>query len=539
MNSDKSSTVYPCPFSKKYGIPVEQAWALLKIFFIYRLLTAIVIIGLYFSPSLPASLEMLDRPLYFNVGGVYFILILLSGVLILWRKISYTTQAQVTIFIDIICLTLLMHACGGVSSGIGILLVISIAAGGMLVGGRCAFLFAAMASLAVLFEQVYAILHNNASTSSLTYSGMLGASYFTIALLSVVMAQRTERSELLAHERQKTIVQLEELNQHIIQYMQSGILILDIDGRVELYNQAAAQLLQQHHFAGKLSDQEKTLAEALQQWQHQPESDFKIVMLSCGNEVQVRFSSLKIAENTFYMLILEDIALYNQRLQQSKLASLGRLTASMAHEIRNPLGAISHAAQLLSEAPGLSPQDLRLTEIIHTHSQRVNEIIESILHLSRRKISRKSTIHLDLWLPDFVENLCEELETDRTIKIDMAAENIRIEMDEGHLRQILSNLCRNALKYGDDKQPVFIDVTLAQDKVQIHVMNFGPEIDEQVQQHLFEPFFTTSTSGTGLGLYISRELAALNQARLNYTYQSHKNDFTLTVKNARQQTLDV
>ena len=538
MQSDSSQKLYPCPFSKNYSIPKSQAWTLLKIFFVYRLLIASLFVALYLSGDSFSGLGEIKQPVFFMAGSAYFTLVLLSGLLCYWPKLSYTTQAQLSIFVDIICLTLLMHAFGGINSGIGILLVISIAAGGMLVGGRCAFLFAALASLAVLSEQVYAILNNNASTSSLTYSGMLGASYFTIALLTVVMAQRTEKSELLAHERQKTIVQLEELNQHIIQYMQNGILIIDDQLNVQLFNQAALNLLEFEGLPEKLEDLDKSLKAALRQWLKDPGADFSIVTLANGQEVQVRLSALKVAGTVLFMIILEDIALYNQRLQQSKLASLGRLTASMAHEIRNPLGAISHAVQLLSEAPELSPQDKRLTEIIHAHSQRVNGIIESMLQLSRRKTSQKKVIPLDEWLKSFSEQWQEEHSLENIIELDMPDVSIKIEMDEGHLRQILQNLCDNALKYGDQTdQRIISEVEMEQNMVHLHIMNKGAEIGEDDRQHLFEPFFTTSASGTGLGLYICRELAALNRAKLNYTYRHNNNDFMLTVSNAEQPML--
>ncbi len=540
MHSDSSQKLYPCPFSKNYSIPTAQAWTLLKIFFSYRLLVTGLFVALYFSDNSFSGLSNLDKELFFIAGGSYLILVLLSGLLIVWPLLAYTAQAQLAIFIDIVCLTLLMHACGGINSGIGILLVISIAAGGMLVGGRCAFLFAALASLAVLSEQVYAILNNNASTSSLTYSGMLGASYFTIALLAVVMAQRTEKSEQLAHEQQKTIVQLEELNQHIIQYMQSGILIIDEKMNIQLSNQAALKLLDYEGSPKKLADLDESLQRSLLQWLNDPGADFCIVTLTNGQEVQIRLLALKMAGTVLYMLILEDIALYNQRLQQSKLASLGRLTASMAHEIRNPLGAISHAVQLLSEAQELSPQDKRLTEIIHAHSQRVNGIIESMLHLSRRNTSQKSVISLAGWLNSFSQQWQEEHGLSNIIQIIMTDEAVKIEIDEGHLRQILQNLCNNALKHGDQTDPnIVIEVELEQNLVHIHVMNEGAEINADDRQHLFEPFFTTSTSGTGLGLYICRELAALNRAKLHYTYRYDKNDFVLSVPNAEQPILAV
>jgi two-component system sensor histidine kinase PilS (NtrC family) len=244
----------------------------------------------------------------------------------------------------------------------------------------------------------------------------------------------------------------------------------------------------------------------------------------------------------FYMIILEDIALYNQQVQQSKLASLGRLTASIAHEIRNPLGAISHAGQLLFENPHLSAQDRRLTEIIQTHSVRVNHIIEDILQLSRRTDSRREKIHLKPWLDNYLKNFTLEHAIDMAaFKLSCEEEPLCAFIDQGHLRQIMDNLCRNALKYG---QPDAGQMTLRTFAMQhgpcIEIIDNGSGISREHQNQLFEPFFTTSSSGTGLGLYISRELAELNQAKLSYYLTDDKRScFRLCLLNAEQTIIDL
>jgi two-component system sensor histidine kinase PilS (NtrC family) len=244
----------------------------------------------------------------------------------------------------------------------------------------------------------------------------------------------------------------------------------------------------------------------------------------------------------FYMIILEDIALYNQQVQQSKLASLGRLTASIAHEIRNPLGAISHAGQLLAENPLLSAQDKRLTEIIQTHSDRVNLIIEDILGLSKRNESRREKIYLKPWLDNFIRNFSLEYSANAdAFKLSHPVESLCAFIDPGHLRQIMDNLCRNALKYG---KPETGQITLRAFTVQqapcIEVLDNGSGISREQRSQLFEPFFTTSSSGTGLGLYISRELAELNQAKLSYYLTAdNKSCFRLCLLNGEQTIIDI
>jgi two-component system, NtrC family, sensor histidine kinase PilS len=541
MSPGRPHTIYPCPFSKNYGIPVEQAWLLLKVFFLYRFIISTLFVILYFSYFVPTVLGTHDIQLYFLTSSTYLATTLLGFPFIFKRLLSYVSQAQLFIFSDIIFITLLMHSCGGVGSGIGILLVITTAAGGMLVGGRCAMVFAALASIAILAEQLYSMRSHDVTSSALTYSGMLGASYFTIAFLAYIMAKRTEQSDLLAHERQETIARLEELNRYIIQHLQNGIIICNQQLQIQLSNEATQTLLNLTSPPVNLKDVNPQLADAINRWQQDSSQDFAILQLTNDQEIQARFTRLKTDREALFMIIFEDIALYNQRLQQNKLASLGRLTASIAHEIRNPLGAISHAGQLLSEAPELTVQDKRLTEIIQNHSQRVNNIIEDILKLSRRAPSKKEKLALDQWLPDFVSNMiAAQGWKENQFRLQLADHGLNALMDSGHLKQILHNLCSNALKYGC-KQSEVITIKLAYDNRQpcISVIDNGPGVTKDVRQHLFEPFFTTSANGTGLGLYISRELAELNQAKLSYDYRNNTSCFTLCLQNADEAVISL
>ena len=560
-----AARIYPCPFSKNYGIPSQQAWLLLKVFLTYRFILACLFITLFYNHLGPSILGSHDKTLFSYSSLVYLILTLISGVCIFRRLTGYTSQAQILIFTDIIVITLIMHACGGINSGLGILLAVSIASGGLLIGGRCAMLFAAIASLSILAEQIYAAQTHSFETTSFTYAGMLGASFFTIALLSYVLAQRTEQSVALADQRQQTINLLQELNQYIIQHLQSGIIITDKDQKVHMSNGAALRLTQLVAMPENLAQISECLAQAFTLWQHDPDQDFSLLQIpnrsaastpgmpysevepdaaslpcrDAGSEIQIRFMLLPSQQQIFHMIILEDIALYNQRLQQSKLASLGQLTASIAHEIRNPLGAISHAGQLLSETPDLSKEDKRLTEIIQEHSLRVNKIIEDILQLSRRNASIRKKIDLAHWLHDYLDNFILENDLNpATFSKSIESAPLSVLADPAHLKQILDNLCNNALKYGHpdpERNPVIIAIRKHGHNPCIEISDAGPGIGPAQQKHLFEPFFTTSSDGTGLGLYISRELAELNQAKLGYHLtETGKSCFRLCLPNAEQ-----
>lgn len=542
VSSNSSTIIYPCPFSRDYGIPSDQAWRLLKIFLSYRLVLACLFIFLFYKHSGPAPVGNYGHQLFLIGCWTYLLLTLLSIIGLVGRLIGYAVQTQWLIFTDIIMLTLLMHACGGVNSGMGVLLAVSIASGGLLIGGICSTVFAAIASVAVLSEQVFADYTDSFTAISYGYAGMLGAAFFTIALLAHVLTKFSEQALQLTKQQKQTIFKLEELNRYIIQNLQSGILIFDHNQALQMANEAALRLLNMNILPPQLTAISPQLSQAFNTWRQDSEQDVVLLNLAGQSEILSRFMLLPAGRDVYYLCILEDMALYNQRLQQSKLASLGRLTASIAHEIRNPLCAISHAGQLLSENTELSPQDRRLTEIIQTHSTRVNHIIDDILQLSRRTASRREKIILQSWLETYLKSFIIEQGIDADcFSLSMAPTPLCVFVDPGHLKQILDNLCQNALKYGHPNLgPILLSVLVRQQAPCIDIIDNGPGISSANMVHLFEPFFTTSNSGTGLGLYISKELAELNQAKLSYYLNlENKSCFRLCLPNAEQTLIEI
>ncbi len=517
MPLSSHNIIYPCPFSKRYGIPSGQAWLLLTVFSFYRFILASLFVAFFFSRFGPSLLGSHDPNLYTKISLSYLIIAIVSGTCVLLRKPNYAVQAQSVIFIDIIALTLLMHACGGIISGIGMLLAVTVAAGGLLIGGRCAMLFAALASLFILADQIYASQVNDFGTTAYTYTGVLGAAFFMIALLSYFLALRSEQSDRIISQKEQTILDLEELNKDIIQQLNSGIIITDSQLQISLVNEATLKLLNLTATPTSLTAISEHLVNCFQDWRQNHNLDSAMIDVNSGNEIYLRFIPLNTEYNTLFMITLEDNALYNQRLQQSKLASLGQLTASIAHEIRNPLSALNHASQLLAEKKDLSKQDKRLTEIINTHTQRVNKIIEDILQASRRQPPNRKKIDLGDWLEDYLQTYTAINHLDKNSFIIEIQNPSYVFIDPGHLRQILDNLCNNAVKYGRQKNGlVLFNVARDQQSLFLDVIDNGSGVATDKQQHLFEPFFTTSSTGTGLGLYISKELAELNQAGLSY-----------------------
>lgn len=542
MTPNNPDIIYPCPFSKGYGVPVGQAWQLLKVYYIYRFIQSGSFFLLFYFRYGPSFLGSQDSNLYLSTSLAYLVFTIWLGFCIFLRWLGYSLLAQLLIFTDIITLTFLMHASGGIGSGLGILVAVSIAAGGLLIGGRCAVVIAAIASACILSAELYASHNGPGHQANFTYTGMLGASYFAIALLSMIMARRSEQMLTLTGQQQQTIIQLEELNQYIIQHMQSGLIITDATQAVIMANQAVLRLTHRDDQPASLGDFSGQLAEAFQHWLSSPAQNVVMLYLTQDTEIQCRFMLMPTHKQLYYLTILEDTVLYNQRLQQSKLASLGRLTASIAHEIRNPLGAISHAGQLLSESPQLKPQDQRLIKIIQTNSGRVNQIIEDILNLSRRTDSVRQKIEIHQWLTEYLDTFAIEYpEANSAFNISLLQTNLSGFIDPGHLKQIMDNLCQNALRYGKPESGKIIIKTQHSDYGPcIEIIDNGEGISAKNLKQLFEPFFTTSPSGTGLGLYISKELAELNQAKLSYYLtETNHSCFRLCLQDANHSTIEI
>jgi len=521
----QSEFVKTCPFGSGFYLPAEQAWRTLKVFHAYQMVLSLAFFGLFISHTGPSIFGQSNAALFQSVSLTYLALILFSTVFIRKPYIPYARQVQFKIISDILFLMLLMHASGGITSGLGVLLAVSVAAGGLLAGGQCTLVFAAIATFAVLGEQTYADINDAFATTAYMYAGILSASFFTIAILALVLAKRVETSEQLALEQSREIDDLIQLNDYIIKHLQSGIIVIDQHETIRLTNEAANTLLGLNFTSGaSLSDISIESSQLFKQWLRSPNENSAVLAASANTpRIKLHFNQLDTFTYRAYIIFLDDLSSLDQQIQQGKLASLGRLTASIAHEIRNPLGAISHAGELLSESPSIEKEDQRLLDIIHNHTGRVNSIVKSILQLSKQEDSHIENIRLSNWLTEFEAQFKEQfglIESPLVIKISHDINDIQF--DKNHLKQIIDNLCSNALKHGqkDPSQP-FIEVLCGTHKTTqrnfICITDKGAGIEEATALQIFEPFFTTSSSGTGLGLYISNQLAELNHAKLIYS----------------------
>jgi two-component system sensor histidine kinase PilS (NtrC family) len=518
FSNTETSTV-PSPGS-------ERAWRPLHFLNLYRItLTALFVSAIFVKGNLPI-LGSHNAGLFQVVSFIYLSIALVASFAIQFRWLSFRALTYGLVVVDILALTLIMRASGGIETGLGMLLVVAIAGNSLLLGGRAANLFAAIAAIAVLGEQIVA-QQDPDLTVNFTQAGILGAALFATAILAHVLSRRVRESEALARQRGVDLANLAQLNQHVLHRMQSGILVVDEEMRIRLMNESAWFMLGLPSMGSTQNKGLKfvspELAEQLIDWRRGGLAEPRMFRPGGSNvELLPNMTALGSEARAGTLIFLEDMARMAQQAQQLKLASLGRLTASIAHEIRNPLGAISHAEQLLAETADDNPAEKRLLEIIHTNTTRVNDIIENVLQLSRRDRAMPEDLPLKDWLENFVHEFVHSQKCDPAdISLHIEPDDLSVHMDATQLHQVLWNLCQNGLRHSQDHpgQPkVELHAGIADDtpKVFLDVIDHGLGVAPEAVANIFEPFFTTETKGSGLGLYIARELCEANQARLSY-----------------------
>jgi two-component system sensor histidine kinase PilS (NtrC family) len=441
------------------------------------------------------------------------------------RPIPGPMRIPLQLAVDILCVTVLMHASGGVRSGLGALLVVFVGAASLSLPGRYAFFAAAVATFAVLGEQLTAAMQNLADANGFLPAGVLGAIIFMIASAAYPLARRLEESEALAHQRGIDLANLAQLNEYIVQNLRESIVVVDADDDIRLINQPAIeQLASRGRAAGQpLGSVSPELHRLLAHWRHDHDprgATPSFVTADGTNQINTYIAPLDGRRDGAVLIFLEDAAALAEKVQQSKLAALGRLTASIAHEIRNPVGAMSHAGQLLQESPGIGAQEQRLLNIIDTNSRRVSDIVENILQLSRREATRPQLIALRPWVHSFIAEFVSTLELFENQVHAGPGEDVEVRMDPGHLHQIVWNLCENAVKYASEAGGVAVELSWGRmagsRRPYLEVADRGPGVADELRDRVFEPFATTRSGGTGLGLFISRELAECNRAALTY-----------------------
>jgi two-component system sensor histidine kinase PilS (NtrC family) len=494
----------------------------LRLYLLYRITLSFALLFLFFSGSGPWFLGSANPKLYYLVATLYLSLNILTTLYFLWRPPSPLHQAYLALFVDVIAITLLMSASGGIATGMGMLIAVSITASASIMGGRAALLFAALAALFVLLDQIYASI-TLIYPSRFIQAGFLGTVYFATALLTLVFSSRARAIQKLAEARADQIEHMAEINAYVIEHMRTGVLVIDDTETILMMNDPAWHLLglPSATTGSTLSKASPELALMFQKRRSSRRKHRRTFQIQGqGPEIRAHFTPLSGQGKGDMLIFLEDTSQITREAQQMKLASLGRLTASIAHEIRNPLGAISHASQLIDESPNLDKADKRLTEIITTNAERVNQVIENVLQLSRHDPGKPRFIPLKSWLQKLIVELVKHHGfQQQEILLQIEPENTEVVANPEQLRQIVTNLCNNAHEHCDVKQlqlQIVGGLTQEFNYPILDVVDNGPGIKPKVAKQIFEPFFTTRNTGTGLGLYIAKELSETNRIRLEY-----------------------
>jgi len=515
----------------------------LRLYLVYRVALGVALLLVYFAIGRgPLGTY---QPIVFEVSVHLYLGFAVVALLLHLRWVGDDDKnGQLAIFLDIVLITVMMHASGGVQSGLGMLIAVSIALGSLSLIGHTALFFAALGTFAVLAETIYSQISDAFAETAYTQAGLLGASFFALALLAHRLGRRATESQELADQRGSDLANLAQLNDFVIQQMRTGILVIDDQAVIQMMNEAAWALLgmpvaMRHHH---LEESSPPLAQQYRQWLQQRDAvrpDFRAT--SGGRDLRASFTAIGNSNSPGTLIVLEDTGQLTAEAQQLKLASLGRLTAGIAHEIRNPLGAISHASQLLEESPQLPHADKRMIEIIQQNSRRVNEVVESIFKLSRQDNPHPKPLVLGPWLDEKVEEIRQNQRLSATqlqTQIDPARTTVFV--DPGQLRQVIDVLCDNASRHFD-REPAALNIRLVGGITHesggpfLEVRDNGPGIGKQEQTNLFEPFFTTRNEGTGLGLYIARQLCEANSIRLEYLSQPRGGScFRLSFRNPKR-----
>lgn len=517
----------------------DVTWRTLAVFCSYRVVLAVFVTVAFVFMNRFFNLGVLAPGVMAPTLAGYTLLSLLLLVPARVREPSLTLQVTAGVFLDVFAIVMLMYASGGVRSGLGVVLLVSLAAAGLITRGRLAYFHAATAALAVLLEQTFQLWRHDAGPQEFLQAGITAGAFFATAGLASALARYARTSEQIAAERGVDLANLSQINEIVIRDMQDGILVVDGDGRIRQNNPRATQLLGPLP-AGRwpaLSDYAPEIAKLLEGWRAgRSETTFmQLRAPRASAELQVHFVPIGGGNPSPIVVFIEDAGRMRAQAQHMKLVALGRLTASIAHEIRNPLSSIGHAAELLDEDGGMEESDKRLLSIIRGNVFRIDRIVQEVLYLNRRDRAQPEALDAAAYMQGFAtEFAIGERVPEDVIDVQVRTAQ-RLLFDRQHLDQVMWNIARNAWRYCGRK-PGSIRIVVwpaaATGLLQIDVHDDGPGVPAQTQAHLFEPFFTTDAQGTGLGLYIARELCEGNGARLEYVESPAGGQFRITLKGA-------
>lgn len=499
----------------------DGAWRRLWGVSAYRLLIAAAIAVLV---QLPFSASLLDlgprlRPL--SLVSLVAAGMSLFYLLLLLMKLPDQSRWHVwlQVLLDTVLVLLLLHYGGGISGPFSILPFLLLVSVASLLRGKGAFLFVWILLLLLVVESL-----QGGMTSVHPLFGQLFIyilALVAVAVLADSLVRSLDRGNRLAQQRDQELFNLNVLNQEIVQYMDVGVLVLDRHNRVILSNPLARKLTG-YRFWGNVPVAIDLVQARIAAMLLKQQGDDDEVLLPLGPDdpaARDRTPSLLVRKITlpnspYRLLLLRDALALRAREHEAQLAALGRLAANIAHEIRNPLSVIRHAANLLDE--NLENKGSRhLFAILERETVRINDIVESVLEMARPGPAHLEPIALSSWLPKLLVQLQADPQLAEThVLVEDIPGSLLVYADPAQLRQVIWNLLHNAAQYGIDAEGLCrMEISAERfnkEQVMLTLRDFGPGIRPEVMERIFEPFFTTNSRGTGLGLPMVRELISMN-----------------------------
>ena len=580
-------------FQQADTLPSAQLRRLGIIYSSYRLVVSLFLMLMVYVTVKTDSTLLLPSLLQQTALSFYVLLSLVLFGLFLVVTQQPRRQLVFGLVLDVIILSLLLYTNGAPDLQLTMLYMVVVAASFMLLNSTQALIITLLAVIFVIYQQFFYAIANSMSLSNLGDALLISASFLAVGFLSWSVSQRLVQVEDMALRQTQEVARLNTINQEVISQMINGMIVVD-DRRIVLANLAAYQLLgitqtepvdpaatlltenvvprgkasrnktkttksktvnnyqltpnPLANFQNQLVEQHSSLIKSYLTLATSQSRTFlydlpKPVSSSTTSKLRIQIIPLKDGSQ---LVLIEDLRREQASAQQLKLASLGQLTASIAHEIRNPLAAISQASQLLMEDIDThslhndTDNDLtaaqtainlesnhELYKMIFAQTKRVNRIIEDVLKLSRQQQAHQQSITLATWMPQFLDNHFRNHDVFLQIRTPLI-----VQFDTHQLEQILINLINNGLRYSSRAQPhayVEVEIYEVQNDVTIDILDTGRGVDSGNLEHLFEPFFTTDKTGTGLGLYLSQAFSEANHAQLLYIPDHVKTCFRLVI----------
>jgi len=500
---------------------------------VYRVVQASALFALTLWGNVEAQEYEVAAPYYLTVG--YLLWSLLWLVILRGHRMGQTRPMLAGLVTDVIVIVVLSFLPSDAIYGTRVLLVVPIAAGALLLRGRLALFLAAIAASGILFAETLHTLSGALGSGSYTDSAFMGSAYFAVAIIVNFLAGKAARSETLAHERGVDLANLAALNQLVLHRMHTGVLAINTRYQVRFLNPAATHLMDVHEsFGTLLGEISPTLYRRLRLWHAgKPTPATPITLAPDSIPILPRFSRVGTDESVT-LVFLEDTAMLARHAEAMTLSSLGKLAASIAHEIRNPLGAVSHAAQLLGESTALQGEERRLAEIIETQTDRMDRVVENVLSLARRRSSNARSVDLRDIVNDYIDRFDHAALANSTVNLETQLPDhpATVMADPDHVRQILETLGENARRHGresDERCHIRIDLARGRQPGtwRLAVCDRGPGVAEKIRNKIFDAFFTTREDGTGLGLFVAKNLCEVNRMRIVYEQRDEWNCFVL------------